>query len=157
MGNVFAEEEIVAVDFLYLLIYFSLCLSDVFACRNTHHHTTAIGLQHAVVVLRSHMEDRAIEELNSLNNSTFRIVARVAFRGKYDADGGFVSPLQGAIGYWRLAIGACRDSVEDVIGIRLEERQHDFSLWVAKTSIELDYLNAISCLYEASIEDTSER
>ena len=71
MRNVFAVEKVVAVDLLYLLIYFGLCLSDILARSNTHHHATAIGLQHAVVVLRSHVEDRTIEELNSFNNSTF--------------------------------------------------------------------------------------
>ena len=93
VGDVFAIEEVIAVDFLYLLIYFGLCLGDVFACRNTHHHATAVGFQYAVVVLRSHVEDRTIEELNSFNNSAFRIVARVALRSKYDTDGGFVLPL----------------------------------------------------------------
>ena len=77
MGDVFAVEEVIAVDFLYLLIYFGLCLGNVFACRNTHHHTTAVGLEYAVVVLRSHVEDRAVKLLNAFNHSTFRIVARV--------------------------------------------------------------------------------
>ena len=92
MGDVFAEEEVVAVDFLYLLIYFGLCLGDVLACSNTHHHAPAIGLQHAVVVLGTHVEDWAVEEFNSLNHSAFRLVARVTLRSKFDTEGGFVLP-----------------------------------------------------------------
>ena len=99
MSYVFAEEEVVAVDFLYLLIYFGLRLGDVFACCNTHHYATAIGLEYAVVVLRSHVEDRAIELLNALNHSAFRIVARVTLRGKYHADGGFLTPAHRLIAF----------------------------------------------------------
>ena len=94
MSDVLAEEEVVAMDFLDLLIYFGLCLGDVFTSSYAHHHATAISLEHAVVVLRSHVEDRTIKELNSFNHSAFRIVARVAFRSEYDADGSFVAPKQ---------------------------------------------------------------
>ena len=144
MSDVVAVEEVIAVDLLYLRIYFGLCLGDVFARSNTHHHATAVGLQHAVIVLGSHMEDRSVKVLNVFNHSAFRIVARVTLGGKYDANGGFVFPLQGAIGYWRLAIGACSDAVEDIVGVRLEEWENDFGLWVTKASIELNNLNALS-------------
>ena len=61
MGDIFAVEEVVAVDFLYLLIYFGLYLGNVLARSNAHHHTTAIGLEHTVFVLGTHVEYRTIE------------------------------------------------------------------------------------------------
>ena len=99
MGDVFAVEEVVAMDFLYLLIYFGLCLGDVLASSNTHHHATSVGLEYAVVVLCTHVEDRTIKELNSFNHSAFRIVARVALRGKNHADGGFFAPVHRLIAF----------------------------------------------------------
>ena len=77
MGDVFAVEEVIAVDFLYLLIYFLARGGDVLARSNTHHHTTAIGLQHTIVVLRSHVEDWTIKLLSAFNHSTFGITAKI--------------------------------------------------------------------------------
>ena len=77
MGDVFAVEEVVAVDVLYLLIYFLARGGDVFACCNAHHHASAIGLQYTIVVLRSHVEDWTIKLLCAFNHRTFRITARI--------------------------------------------------------------------------------
>ena len=82
VGDVFAVEEVIAVDFLYLLIYFRACGGDVLARSNAHHHTTAIGFQHTIVVLRSHVEDRTIKLLCAFNHRTFRITARITLRGE---------------------------------------------------------------------------
>ena len=99
MSDIFAVEEVVAMDFLYLLIYFGLCLGDVFASSDTHHHASAIGFQYAVIVLGSHMEYRAIKQLYAFNDCTFRIIAWVAFRGKYNANGGFLAPAHRLIAF----------------------------------------------------------
>ena len=99
MSDVLAEEEVVAMDFLDLLIYFGLCLGDVFTSSYAHHYATAISLEHAVVILCTHVEDWAVEELNSLNDSAFRIVARVALRGKYNTDSSFLAPVHRLIAF----------------------------------------------------------
>ena len=136
---------------MYLLqfgIHFVARRLQVVARADTHQHAPSVGQQLSVRNARTHMEDKSVKLLCTLDSKPFLVVSRVAFRRQHHAHRSLLMPL-----HIRRLQGLARSNrMKQRVGIGCQQREHHLCLGVAETSIELNHFNTLRRLHQSAIE-----